>query len=320
MIDIDRKEPEEYTCVTCGKPYSKLNGNFPASQSELYAGLNYHLPICKKCLDKLYEQYCIKFGDEDEAIRRICMKFDIYWDQSLANASRKITKDRSRIHTYISRANLIQYKGKTYDTTLDEENNNQINSIKDFKDEDKNTKVTKKTVQFFGFGFTEQEYQWMQYQYNDWTARHECKTKAQEELFKNICITQLQIQKATQNGEKIEQLMNAYQNLLGSANIKPNQTNENALADQNTFGTLIQKWETEKPIPEPDPEWKDVDGILKYISTWFLGHLCKMMGVKNSYSKLYETEMKKYKVEKPQYEDDDEALFNNLFGDEKIDE
>ena len=98
--------------------------------------------------------------------------------------------------------------------------------------------------------------------------------------------------------------MNAYQNLLGSANIKPNQTNENALADQNTFGTLIQKWETEKPIPEPDPEWKDVDGILKYISTWFLGHLCKMMGVKNSYSKLYENEMKKYKVEKPQYEDD----------------
>ena len=160
----------------------------------------------------------------------------------------------------------------------------------------------------------------LQYQYNDWTARHECKTKAQEELFKNICITQLQIQKATQNGDKIEQLMNAYQNLLGSANIKPNQTNENALADQNTFGTLIQKWETEKPIPEPDPEWKDVDGILKYISTWFLGHLCKMMGVKNSYSKLYENEMKKYKVEKPQYENDDEALFDNVFGDEKVDE
>lgn len=320
MTDINKNNPKEYICVTCGKTYKRLDGNFPASQSELYAGLNYHLPVCKKCLDRLYEQYCTKFGNEDEAIRRICMKFDIYWDQSLANASRKITKDRSRIHTYISRANLIQYKDKTYDTTLDEEDNNQINSFKDLQDEDKNIKVTKKTIQFFGFGFTDQEYQWMQYQYNDWTARHECKTKAQEELFKNICITQLQIQKATQNGDKIEQLMNAYQNLLGSANIKPNQTNENALADQNTFGTLIQKWETEKPIPEPDPEWKDVDGILKYISTWFLGHLCKMMGVKNSYSKLYENEMKKYKVEKPQYEDDDEALFNSVFGDEKVNE
>ena len=110
--------------------------------------------------------------------------------------------------------------------------------------------------------------------------------------------------------------MKTFQDLLGSANIKPTQTNDNALADQNTFGTLIQKWEVEKPIPEPDPEWKDIDGIIKYISIWFLGHLCKMMGIKNSYSKLYEDEMLKYRVQKPQYEEDDEILFDNLFGGE----
>ena len=45
-----------------------------------------------------------------------------------------------------------------------------------------------------------------------------------------------------------------------------------------------------------------------------------MMGVKNSYSKLYENEMAKYRVDKPQYEDDDEALFDNLFGGDNVDE
>lgn len=320
IAHLDIKTPEEYICAACGKPFKKLDGNFPASQSEIYAGLEYHLPVCKKCLDKLYDHYCIKLGDEDEAIRRICMKFDIYYDQSLANASRKITKDRSRIHTYISRANLLQYKNRTYDTTLEEEKTNTIDTIDELKD-NKNSKVTQTTIRFFGLGFSEDEYQWLQMQYKDWTARHECKTKAQEELFKNLCIAQLNIQKATQttNG-KIDAAMDTFQKLLGSANIKPTQTNDNALADQNTFGTLIQKWEVEKPIPEPDPEWKDVDGIIKYVSTWFLGHLCKMMGVKNSYSKLYENEMAKYRVDKPQYEDDDEALFDNLFGGDNVDE
>ena len=88
------------------------------------------------------------------------------------------------------------------------------------------------------------------------------------------------------------------------------------MAEQNTFGTLIRKWENEKPIPEPDEEWKDVDGIVRYITVYFLGHLCKMMGIKNSYPRMYEAEMAKYKVEKPEYEDDDEALFDAVFGGE----
>jgi len=123
-------EPNFYKCCSCGTAYEKLDGNFPASQSELYAGLDYHLPICRKCLDILFEHYTVSYGgDEDKAIRRICEMFDIYFNQSLLNASRKITKNRSRIHVYISRANLLQYKGKTYDTTLDEEKSDVIESI-----------------------------------------------------------------------------------------------------------------------------------------------------------------------------------------------
>lgn len=242
------------------------------------------------------------------------MKFDIYFDQSLANASRKITKDRSRIHTYVSRANLLQYKDRTYDTTIDEETTPTIDSLDDVKEKD--IKISQKIIKFFGLGFEESEYKFLSDQYDDWVSRHECRTKTQEELFKNLCIAQLNIQKASQGliQMKVDAAMSAFQQLLDSANLKPKQTNDNTLADQNTFGTLIKKWENEKPIPEPEKEWEDVDGIVKYITVYFLGHLCKMMGIKNSYARAYEQEMAKYKVEKPEYEDDEEALFDAVFG------
>jgi len=68
-------------------------------------------------------------------------------------------------------------------------------------------------------------------------------------------------------------------------------------ADVNTLGTWIKKFENEKPIPEPDPEFQDVDGIKKYIRVWFLGHFCKMLGINNVYAKEYEEELRKYSVE-----------------------
>lgn len=53
-----------------------------------------------------------------------------------------------------------------------------------------------------------------------------------------------------------------------------------------------------------------------------LGHFCKLFGIKNSYNKLYEEAMEKYKVERPEYIDseDDESLFDSIFGGKRGDE
>ena len=168
--NVENEKPNFYKCPSCGTNYTKLDNNFPASQSELYVGWNYHLPICKQCLEQTFKHYTEAYGnDEDAAIRRICEKYDIYYYISLLNASRKITKSRSRIHTYASRANLNQYSGKTYDTTLDEEHVvGIIETIDDVKDS-KKAKV--KTVKFFGTGFTDDDYAYLQEQYDDWTSR-----------------------------------------------------------------------------------------------------------------------------------------------------
>ena len=97
---------------------------------------------------------------------------------------------------------------------------------------------------------------------------------------------------------------------MGSANVKPNQTNDNSLSESNTFGTLIQKWEEEEPIPEPAPEWQDVDGIGKYFRVWVLGTLLKMFHLKNPYQDEFDEEMEKYTAHKPESTQDDSADTN----------
>ena len=60
-------------------------------------------------------------------------------------------------------------------------------------DEVEAEKIASKAAKFFGSGFTNEEYVYLQEQYDDWVTRHECQTKAQEEIFKQICFTQLNL-------------------------------------------------------------------------------------------------------------------------------
>ena len=182
--------------------------------------------------------------------------------------------------------------------------------------------VDEKTIQFFGVGFNDEDYKFLKEQYDDWVARHECKTKAQEEIFKRICFKQLEILKATRRGDDTKHLDATFRDLLDTAKLQPKQNSGDTMADNQTFGTLIDKWENTRPIPEIDEDLRDVDKIGLYLEIFFKGHLAKMMGLKNGLSNLYSKFMKKYTVEKPEYNDDEdgEALFDAIFGSANIED
>lgn len=309
--------PKVFKCTCCGQSWDSPKGRFNKSKSPLYSGNEGYVHICNDCRDKYY-YFMVKFytGNEEKSIEHMCRLFDWFFHEEPLSASKQISEDRSRINDYVNKLNLQQTvrKGTTYLDSVkissEEVNENIIETIDDAKE----SKVKLKSVKFFGTGFEDDDYEFLENEYLDWTTRHECNTKAQEEIFKQICYEQLDILKAKRKGLPTKDLTKTLQDLLDSANLKPKQTKDNTLAEQNTFGTLIRKWENEKPIPEPDEEWKDVDSIAKYITIYFLGHLCKMMGIKNSYARMYDEEMSRYKVDKPEYEDDDEALFDAVFG------
>lgn len=197
-------EPNFYICPTCGNNYKDLK-SFPASQSELYAGWDYHIPLCRTCLDEVFKHYTNAYGgDEDKAIRRICEKFDIYYNVSLLNASRKITKTRSRIHNYISKANLLQYKDKTFDTTLDEERNNTISSMEDYDEKKLNGEITatKIALKRWGVGvFADTDYSILEEHYKMLKDNNPNADNNQEIFIKSLCHLNLLMIKALKNND-----------------------------------------------------------------------------------------------------------------------
>lgn len=186
-----------------------------------------------------------------------------------------------------------------------------------YEDNKKNSKLLDAAKKRFGVdtAYSYEELIWLEEQYQDWVSRYPCDSKSQEVLFKRLCCQELEINKTQKTGRSTKDLDAAFQSTMSSLGIKPNQSNLDALADTLTFGQLIDKWEQEKPIPEPEEEFKDVDKIGLYIDVFFKGHLSKMMGLRNAFSTLYDKFMKKYTVNKPEMnEEDEEALFNQIFG------
>ena len=256
---------------------------------------------------------------EEFAVKRICTAFDIYFNKKLFySAMDKIKKSEmniSPIGQYMKMIQLVQYKDKSFDTTLSETERDFVASISEIEISD-SIDVDESVVNFFGSGFKNEDYKFLEKEYADWVARHECKTKAQEEVFKRLCFKQLEILKATQRGEDTKDLDATFQKLLETAKLQPKQNSGDTTADNQTFGTLIDKWENTRPVPDIDDELKDVDRIAWYVDVFYRGHLAKMMGLKNGLSNLYSKFMKKYTVEKPEYSDDEnsEALFDAIFG------
>ena len=319
VLSMAKTFKEKFRCFNCDKEY--VETNYYKSYSNFYSSIG-KIPYCKHCIEKLYQYYYDKYMNEgclnaeQEAVKRICMAFDIYYNakafNDAINSAKKRQTNISPMAAYMKMIQLSQFKGKSYDTTIEEmakeEREFVISGYSGVSDENnvESSKIDENTRNFFGVGFPDEDYIFLKREYDDWTARHECKTKAQEEVFKDICFNRLQNLKALRAGEDTKDITLAFQRLLDSGKLQPKQNAGDTTADNQTFGTLIDKWENTRPLPEIDEELRDVDKIGLYIDTFFKGHTCKMLGEKNAYSNLYSSMMEKFTVDKPEYESDED--------------
>ena len=107
-------------CRMCGTAYGKMNGYFYKSQAQMYKGVGY-LPICKRCVDYLYESYLAETGSARDAVRQVCRKLDLCWDESTFKTVEKNSNARNAMVSYISRLSSAKFTGKSYDDTLKNE-------------------------------------------------------------------------------------------------------------------------------------------------------------------------------------------------------
>lgn len=306
------------TCHVCGKMQPKETQFYKSSKY----GSGVH-PVCKECLYRIATDYneTTKQTHETEATLRKALRMGDF--PFVASIYKNVLEYRENdTNTWKTDSVWKQYMGAlaAYPQYKDkgwEDSDFEILEQTESECAEEH-KAALKTKKFFGvdLNLTDQAYIFLQEQYNDWTSRYECKTKAQEEIFKRICFKQLEILNATKHGDNTKDLDATFQQLMASANITPKQNSLDAFSNAQTFGTLIQKFEEEDPIPEPDPEVSDVDGFGLYIDTFYRGHIAKLFKLKNAFSGLYDKLMSKYTVKKPHYDEDsdEEALFDQVFG------
>lgn len=318
MRKIGRKvaEKEYITCNCCGEKIC-ISGRSNAYKTNgiMFKATGF-IPCCKNCLESIYRRYLQYYRDDysnpaKKAIQKICMIYDLYFSDAVFESAIVESKKRKMtiLSTYFKTINLVQYKTKTYDDS--------VFSPETIIEERAEKVVPRGTIEFFGEGFPADDYFFLQREYNDWITRNECNSKQQEEIFKNICFKQLELHKARLDGKDTSSLDKSFRDYLGTAGLQPKQKGQ-TISEAHTFGTLLDKWENEKPIPEPEEEFKDVDGIQKYVNVFYKYQLAKMHNIKIPNSEIYDEYLKKYTVEKPEeiFNEDGDTVFDAIFGKE----
>lgn len=322
-------------CSKCGTSYSSKRGNFYTNNSSNYLGIR-RLTICKQCVNAMYESYLSVCNDARAAMRQVCRKLDVYWNDDIYDYVQKRNASEAVLSAYFTRVNTGTYIGKSYDDTLindgtmwDFTNSDQRMArtkaaeqeavILSGRSESDNLTIPQEVIDFWGPGYSQARYEELEHRREIWMRKFppgyepDAGTDA---LIRQICNLELCINKESAAGRQIDKYVNTLNTLLGSAMLKPAQKvgASDSSGGTNPFGVWIKKWETSRPIPQVSPDCEDVDGLKKYISTWFLGHLAKMLGIKKAELPLYEREIARLRVERPEYDDeDDEAFFDSVF-------
>lgn len=268
----------------------------------------------------MYNQYCNSLGDDRAAMRMMCMKLDIYWNDSIYDAALKTAGLNSRIRSYVGKTNLASYIDKTFDDTLmDEAKAGKSVVVKSYNPDtasEENQSVDPAVVEFWGPGYDPDFYEKLERRYRDWTGGKEIANPSERSLYRQICLLEVMINRDAAQGKSIDRNVSSLNALLGSMNLKPAQQRNDADAEleKMPLGVGIQKWEYSRPLPATPGNKKDVNGVVKNITTWFLGHACKMVGLRNSYCKMYEDAMEELRVKHPEYdEEDDDTTLNDIF-------
>lgn len=343
-------------CSRCGIAYGRRKGNFPVCYGSLYKGVGYlhicrdcvdklfnnYLSQCNNARDAV-RQMCRKLdliwspSAFDSALKVAATRsvFSSYlakinttayagkcYDDSLLNEGALWNFSGHSNKPADSNAKLASEKSDAPNIPDEQVITEELPKEVDIREkpvEAEKIDITDDIIAFWGPGYTPSMYSELEQRRQYWLTHLPEGveiTVGLNGLLRQICSLEIDINRARASGASVDRLVTTLNTLIGSAMLKPTQSNNDGDSplDKTPFGVWIKKWEDDRPIPEPDPQFKDVDNVVRYIEVWFKGHLSKMLGLRNSYSKMYEEEMERYKVELPEYEDEDgEALFNDIF-------
>lgn len=298
----------------CGRELVLTSHNFFKSNNPEFVKYEGFSPICKQCSREMI------FNNDNTVNLDNFKKVLKYLDKPfIRSIFEEMLIDGFTLGDYTSRLNFGQYRTMGYKDSEDGE----VNTISNGKQlinkiiENKYQVSDEELLEFqtrWGDGFDTKDYVYLEDQYKDLCNNYRSDDNyAMQLIFEEASHTRLTIKRKREKGEDVNKELKTLQDLLASANIKPNQETSANNIEKGSLGMFIKKIEEEEPIPRWEEDLGKEDKIKQYILTFFFGNLAKVLNIKNPWQEEFENEMKQYTVDNTVIAEEDKN--EDLLGD-----
>lgn len=213
-LSIDMKFPlsnkytqtKKYKCMMCGNSWDAQKNHFSKSAHPKYQSNDGYIEICNECRDRYYKRLIDLYsGNEEHAIRHMCIEFGWIYHIDALTASRQISADRSRISHYLAKKNLGQTAviGTTYFDSMKYEYQNKLDDVIENREQAKSEEstITASAVDRWGVGFTEADYKNLDEHYRMLKKNNPNADNNQEIFIKSLCNLNMLMVKALKDGD-----------------------------------------------------------------------------------------------------------------------
>lgn len=304
-----KKEEEKkrvlHVCTYCSdsaKSESTLKSKFYSTNHKFIK--DKRTPLCKKCIVSLstIESHLSisKFKDVLEYVDKPFLGNILESSIKEAKGAKDILDDEMLLYhsdevigKYFKNIGMHQYSKLNYSDS--DKNDNKYDYQNEMGDDD--IVITDKIRKFWGKGFEDWEYEFLEEDIFRLKTSFDCKDYGMEMILKDVSFMNLSIAKERLKGNDPLKLIESRTKLMDKGKLNPVQQTGADANEQITFGTLIQKLENERPVGDTREEWKDPDNF-NFWSTIFAGHLAKMNDLSGTTVDDYEEIIKPYTVER----------------------
>ena len=271
-------------CYKCGRTQKNLM--FYKSKNPFNVYFENRMPWCSECLYEKYNELYYRYQNHSTVMEEICKIINVPYENEIFEIARRRLENEGKeilgsymqylsgtagnkfglYYTDSTKFRIVE--NKSIDIELDDEFDEEEILIQG--------DIGKDLSFFWGRGFTNDEYEFLEWNLEEWKKTSKCDTRSELTCLKEIAITQLELRNARENNatqKEILDITKALQELMKTAAIDPAKANiASAGRMQETFGSWIKEIEQKKPAEwhNDQKKYKDMDGFTDYIQKFIV--------------------------------------------------
>jgi hypothetical protein len=266
------------TCTKCGA--TKALTNFHDATDLFLNAATKKMPVCKSCQDTIYGDLFSRDKSYDQVFLKMCRMFNVLYSEEAVNATenhlnKNISSGRainSPWVIYLSKLRSLNAKDSVFNFTFSEP---VVYRAEPISKEDFGEDIAKDLGEYWGEGFTEEEYQFLERKLVEWKSSYSCNTKSEEFYLKEACHKELDLRKVRSEkdggGRSVDAILKSMDTLMKSAALTPAQANAASSGRTgDTLGVLLKRIISEDPAEYyKDKElFKDYDNLDPYFMNY----------------------------------------------------